>query len=138
MKEAAESGPHGKMRLALLTSLVKFDEICKENGRFFNAADLETLQSSAESAMVCFNALAVEAVMNHRLLWQVKPKAHMFTHMVSPFPWLKTDGRAPFPMGGRPHGQAGGGADRRTGGRAVDRSNVVLNFSRYLVNFFDI
>ena len=60
---------------------------------------------------------------HHRLLWQVKPKAHMFTHMVSPFPWLKTDGRAPFPMGGRPHGQAGGGADRRTGGRAGGRAD---------------
>jgi hypothetical protein len=71
---------HGRIRLALFEALATYDEVCSRNSRFIVTEDLEVLKDAAECALFCFNALAVEAVMIGRLLWLMRPKAHMLTH----------------------------------------------------------
>ena len=71
---------HGRIRLAMLEALCLYDVICSRNTRFVVAEDVELLKDAAETALICFNALAVESVGRDELLWQMKPKAHMLTH----------------------------------------------------------
>ena len=82
MRPGVRDDPHGEMRLCLFLNLCRADDIMKANDRFISAPDLEELQKVVESALLCYNALAVEAYNDAYWLWHVVPKFHMLEHSI--------------------------------------------------------
>ena len=75
------TGPHGQLRLAMVKSFYEMEVIFTQHNRFMPPAAVEALSDAVESGLLCYNALAIEAVALGRLLYVVKPKFHMLTHM---------------------------------------------------------
>ena len=72
---------HGQMRLCMFTKLCRAEDIMLDSGRFLSAPGVQEVQAAVETALQCYNALALEAVTVNLYLWGMSPKFHMLTHL---------------------------------------------------------
>lgn len=71
---------HSRLRALLFKSFVQADRICRTAGRHFTPAQHRQFCAALEAALVCYNALAVEAGALKKKNWKLLPKHHAATH----------------------------------------------------------
>ena len=69
----------------MFQNFIHFEDLCETNNRWVPLADRTTMANCMEAALVCLNALHVEAMAANRFFWHIIPKCHMATHMVYDF-----------------------------------------------------
>ena len=74
---------HGADRATMIANFVKFDKVCRRNGRHLRASEHLLLCRYLEAALVSYNHLAVGAAQAGRKLYKVIPKFHAITHYYS-------------------------------------------------------
>ena len=73
---------HGQMRKALFANICFYEDIFATSDRFIPRQQLRRAQRAAEAALLCYNALSVEAQMFNRKMWHTIPKNHLITHLM--------------------------------------------------------
>ena len=74
-------GPHGHMRRLMFDRFAGFERTCEGHGRWLPPAVRAQLAEDVEVALVCMNALHVEALRSGIFRWALLPKCHMLTHL---------------------------------------------------------
>ena len=71
---------HSRLRALMFHSFVEADRICRKSGRHFTPDQHRQFCAALEKALVCYNALAVEASALKIKSWKMLPKHHAATH----------------------------------------------------------
>jgi hypothetical protein len=75
----------GDYRKTMFKSFVEFENICAQHGPHLPREASLAIADRIEAALLCFNALTVEAHAKKSFYWQQTPKAHMTSHMAYDF-----------------------------------------------------
>ena len=71
---------HDATGACMIASFVEADRTLRGAGRFLTTAQHHRFCDAMESALVCYNALAVESYADGTFLWKCIPKHHAATH----------------------------------------------------------
>ena len=81
MRRSAIENFHAHERRVMVSSFASFERICAANDTYLSDAAVHAIPGLVETALLCYNALADEALTLKTYMWHILPKAHMTTHM---------------------------------------------------------
>ena len=64
----------------MVSNFVKFDKLCRANGRHLDPGTHRLLCNRLEASLITYNALAAQCVLMHEKRYKLLPKFHAMSH----------------------------------------------------------